>query len=164
MRLFKITIREAKTEEANTLTKIAFSAKRTWNYPEEYMAIWKDELTITDDYIDRNTVYVAERRNKIVGFYSIVLLKKDATFGEVLVKQGYWLDHLFIDPNYQYKGIGKKLINAIFNFCKENWIDELSIFVDPNSSEFYEKMGAKFVKNSPSSIKGREIPIYRFQI
>ena len=65
MQLFNITIREAIIGEARLLTKIAFAAKRTWDYPEEYMIIWKDELTITDDYIDENIVFVAERRKQV---------------------------------------------------------------------------------------------------
>jgi hypothetical protein len=43
-------------------------------------------------------------------------------------------------------------------------MDELKIFVDPHATGFYEKMGAKFNENSPSSIEGREVPVYFFII
>jgi maltose O-acetyltransferase len=49
------------------------------------------------------------------------------------------------------------------NYCEENWIDELRIFVDPNADVFYEKMGATFIENSPSSIEGRDISVYGFK-
>jgi hypothetical protein len=40
-------IRNVKTSESEILTRIAFSAKGFWNYPNEFMEKWKDELTIT---------------------------------------------------------------------------------------------------------------------
>lgn len=157
-----IQIRKATIDEAQSLTKIAFESKKTWNYPMEYMEIWKDELTINDEYIEKNFVFAAERRKQLLGFISIVLIKEDSKFGKVLVKKGYWLDHLFVLPKFQNRRIGMKLMKQAFLFCEENWIDELSIFVDPYAVGFYEKMGAEFVQKTPSSIEGREIPIYKF--
>lgn len=158
----KITIREALPKEAPQLTDIAFAAKRTWKYPEEYIQIWTDELTITESYIKENIVYVAEYQKRPVGFYSIVTLPKDKKIGDISIEQGFWMDHLFIEPRYQHKGIGKQLMQHTINYCRENWIDELKVFVDPNATGFYEKQGARFVRQSPSSIQGREIPIYAF--
>jgi maltose O-acetyltransferase len=155
-------IRIALPGEYEILTEIAFAAKRTWNYPESYFEIWKDELTVTKDYINNNVVFVAEKGNQVVGFYSIVLIPNDFMAGNVLVKKGFWLEHLFIKPSFQKKGIGKRLMEHALNYCEENWIDELKIFVDPNATGFYEKMGATFIENYPSSIEGRNVPVYGF--
>ena len=157
-------IRIALPGEAEILTKIAFAAKRTWNYSESYFEIWKDELTITKDYINNNIVFVAEKGKQLVGFYSIVVIQNDLVSGNVLVKKGFWMEHLFLKPFYQKKGIGRKLMEHALNYCEENWIDELKIFVDPHATGFYEKMGATFIENSPSSIESREIPVYFFII
>jgi len=157
-------IRIALPGEAGVLTEIAFTAKRTWNYPESYFEIWKDELTINKDYIHKNIVFVAEADYQVVGFYSIVVIQNNFMAGNVLVKKGFWLEHLFVKPSFQKKGIGRMLMEHALNYCEENWIDELRIFVDPNAVGFYEKMGAKFIENSPSSIEGREIPVYFFII
>ena len=157
-------IRIALPGEAGVLTEIAFTAKRTWNYPESYFEIWKDELTINKDYIHKNIVFVAETDYQVVGFYSIVVIQNNFMAGNVLVKKGFWLEHLFVKPSFQKKGIGRMLMEHALNYCEENWIDELRIFVDPNAVGFYEKMGAKFIENSPSSIEGREIPVYFFII
>jgi maltose O-acetyltransferase len=153
-------IRKAYSEEANQLTEIAFAAKRTWNYPEHYFEIWTGELTITKGYIDQNIVFVYEKEEQVVGFYSIVSVIDDFWAGNVLVKKGYWLEHLFIIPSYQHKGIGRILTDHLVTYCLENQIDELRIFVDPNAVGFYEKIGAMFIEKSPSSIEGREIPVY----
>jgi maltose O-acetyltransferase len=157
-------IRMAYPNEGITLTEIAFAAKRTWNYPESYFDIWKDELTITKEYIEKNIVFVYEKREHVVGFYSIVSVIDDFMAGNVPVKKGFWLEHLFIKPSFQHKGIGRKLMEHVITYCEENWIDELKIFVDPNAIGFYEIMGATFIENSPSSIEGREIPVYGFTI
>ena len=159
-----ITLRKAKPGDTTRLTEIAFAAKQTWNYPDEYMKQWKDELTITEDYLKENEVVVAEYRKKVIGFYSIVTLQADKDFGNVPVERGFWMDHLFIDPHYQKKGIGSLMVKRALDYCNENWIDVLKIFVDPNATGFYEKMGATFVRNSPSSIENREIPVFAFYL
>ncbi|MFA9390749.1 MAG: hypothetical protein ACERKD_13130 [Prolixibacteraceae bacterium] len=56
----ELSFRNALTNEAGRLTEIAYSAKRTWNYPESYFTIWKDELTISEKYIEENKVFVFE--------------------------------------------------------------------------------------------------------
>lgn len=156
-------IRFALPDETEILTEIAFAAKRTWSYPEEYYEIWKDELSITKDYINNNIVFVAEKGKQVVGFYSIVVIQNDFIAGNVLVKKGFWMEHLFVKPSFQKKGIGRKLMKHALDYCEENWMDELKIFVDPHATGFYEKMGATFIENSPSSIEGRKVPVYGFK-
>ena len=160
----EVRIRVAIHSDVATLTTIAFAAKRTWNYPEEYYQIWNDELTITEQYIDENAVFVALVDEVVVGFVSIVHLPEEKQFGLVKVSAGYWMDHLFVDPGFQYNGIGKRLMDKAINYCKGQGIINLKIFVDPNATGFYEKIGAKFLEDSPSSIKGRFIPIYVLEI
>jgi maltose O-acetyltransferase len=158
----KEAIRRADPNEGKVLTEIAFSAKKTWDYPPEYFEWWSDELTITKKHIERSTVFVYERNTTVGGFYSLVSVDNDFTTGNVLVKKGYWLEHLFILPSFQHQGIGRMLINHVIEYCKESGISVLKVFVDPHAAGFYEKMGAIFIENSPSSIEGREIPIFRF--
>jgi len=101
----KILINRANYTDSDILTEIAFLAKRHWNYPEEYYEIWKDELTITEKYIKQNIVYKAVYEDLIVGFYSIVENKSDFYSGEILVQKGFWLEHIFIRPDYHRFGI-----------------------------------------------------------
>lgn len=160
----KIDIQLAKQTDAQRLTQIAFAAKRTWNYPEDWIQLWEDELTITTKYILENKVWVGTVNHEVVGFCSLVYVPEDTLYGEILVGKGHWMDHLFIDPKYQHQGIGKQLWEYALTFGQENNISSLNIFVDPNAVGFYEKVGAKFVKDSPSSIPGRSLPIYQKKI
>lgn len=156
-----IKIRIALPEESLILTEIAFSAKRTWDYPESYFAIWKDELTIKEDYIRNNIVLEAVINEEIAGFSSVVEVQEDFTSGQVLVTKGFWLEHIFIKPEYQHQGIGSKLLESTCKQCIEKGIEMLKIFVDPNAEGFYKKEGAAFIYESPSSIEGRNIPVYQ---
>lgn len=158
----EILIRKAEPRDAKVLTEISFAAKRYWNYPEEYIEKWKDELTITKSYIKDNIVFTACIDSKIVGFYSIVNNPRDQTFGKIFMKEGYWMNHIFIRPEYIRQGIGLKLINHLKEFCKNSDINILMVFADPNAKGFYEKAGATFKYMSDSSIANRQIPVFEF--
>jgi len=160
----EVKIRKARSEESSRLTQIAFSAKRYWNYPEEYFEIWKNELTISGEYINKNLVYVAEVDGTAVGFFSIVEVTEDYWAGKVFVKKGFWLDNLFVIPEYIGKGIGRKLMQYAESLCREKGISSLSIFSDPNARGFYEKMGAVYKGETPSSIENRTLPLYEYNI
>lgn len=108
--LSNILIDKATDVDAGILTEISFLAKRHWNYPERYYDLWINELTITTDYIARNIVYKAQLGDLIVGFYSIAENKTDFFAGETFVQKGFWLEHLFIRPDYHKVGIGRRMI------------------------------------------------------
>lgn len=160
----QITISKARIEDAPILTHIAVTAKRHWNYPEQYYEIWKDELTIAPEYIKRNTCFMASRQDVIMGFYSIAENPDDFYSGDVLVKKGFWLEHIFVLPEYHGKGTGTHLIGHAKEFCKTSGIDKLMIFVDPMAEGFYKKSGAIYSYTSKSSIPDRQIPVYELQV
>ena len=162
--LQKIEIIQANNHDSDILTEIAFSAKRHWNYPDEYYEIWKNELTITEKYLKQNIVYKAILKDLIIGFYSIVENKSDFYSGDILVQKGYWLEHIFIRPDYHKHGIGKQLINHAKIISEKNGIQNLLIFVDPYAKGFYDKIGAEFLYESKSSIPDRLIPVYDMKI
>lgn len=162
--LNKITIEEANESDCIDLTSISFAAKRHWNYPETYYDLWKNELTITADYIRINLVFKAILQDQILGFYSIVENKADFWSGEVFVKKGFWLEHIFIKPEFHKLGIGALLIEHAKHISKDKEISSLMIFVDPNAKGFYDKVGANYLYDSKSSVPGRMIPVYNLEV
>ena len=160
----ELTIRRALATDALFLTSISFGAKRYWNYPEEYFEVWHDELTITEDYIEQNIVYVAQKKDTIIGYFSIVEVNQEHWNGEVFISQGYWLDHIYIRPAYIRSGIGTELMEYAQEYCRENGIEKLYIFSDPFANGFYEKLGATYIKESPSSIENRTVSLYEYHI
>lgn len=159
----KLQIIPAEKHDAEILTSIAFSAKRHWPYPESYFDIWQKELTITCDYIAANTVFKILCNGTVAGFYSIVHNTKEFCSGEVFVQKGFWLEHLFIRPEFQHQGIGRVLTDHAIQVAKSKGVDALLIFVDPYAKGFYAKIGADFLHDSKSSIPGRMIPVYRLK-
>jgi len=161
---YKIQIVKAKDSDSPILTDIAFSTKRHWNYPERFYEIWKDELTISRQYIEQNMVYTAMLDDLMIGFYSLVENKADFYSGDVFVQKGFWLEHIFVRPDYHGLGVGRQLINHLRWISGNKQIHHLFIFVDPNARGFYDKVGAKFLYNAKSSIPDRWIPVYELKI
>ena len=61
-------------------------------------------------------------------------------------------------------GIGALMINHAKQISRDLSIPDLLIFVDPYAKGFYDKVGAKYLYDSKSSIAGRMIPVYGLKI
>jgi|ERR1035437_633217 GNAT superfamily N-acetyltransferase len=162
--LNKIQISKAQNSDADVLTDISFAAKKHWNYPDSYYDLWRDELTITKEYIQQNIVFKALYMDVVIGFYSITENKEDFYSGDTFVKKGFWLEHLFIKPEYHKFGIGGLMMNHAKQVSRDLGVTDLLIFVDPYAKGFYDKVGAEYLYDSKSSIPGRMIPIYGLRI
>ena len=81
-------IREALLSEANELSKLALQSKATWDYSEEFIIACKEDLTITEEYINNNFVYVLKTiiRRLDFSFYVMIKLSISCTF--ILVIKG----------------------------------------------------------------------------
>jgi len=42
----EIVIKKPKPEDAEELTKVAIASKKHWGYPDRWLDLWKDELTM----------------------------------------------------------------------------------------------------------------------
>src|SRR4029079_12402076 len=101
MRLNKeITIQRAKPEDHQRLTEIARAAKRHWGYPERWIEIWKDALTITPEFIAGNEVHAAFIENEIAGFFAVI-----ESEGKII------LEHMWVSPDQMGAGVGRQLFN-----------------------------------------------------
>jgi len=100
----------------------------------------------------------------VIGFYSITENKDDFYSGEIFVKQGFWLEHMFIKPEYHKLGVGVMLMNHAKQVSRDLGIRDLLIFVDPYAKGFYDKVGAAHLYDSKSTIPGRMIPVYGLRI
>jgi GNAT superfamily N-acetyltransferase len=123
--------RRARPQEAAALTQIALSAKQSWGYPDEWMAEWRPDLTIAPGYITGSPVWVAEVEGTVAGFLG-------------LVQEGgrWWLEHLWVLPVFQGRGLGRALFDEAVQQARALGATELRIKSDPNAEPFYVKMGA----------------------
>ena len=139
-----MNIQRAMPDQAETLTKIAFAAKRHWGYPERWIQLWSPILTITPEFIERNETHVAFLDNILVGLYAISIEGEKAS-----------VEHLWVLPEHMGKGIGAKLFGHMLLRCRQSGVKVLEIESDPNAQGFYEHMGAKKVGEIVSEVDGQ---------
>ena len=52
-------IRRAEAAHCETLSMIAHAAKAHWGYPERWLELWAEALTLTPRYVAENEVHAA---------------------------------------------------------------------------------------------------------
>ncbi|MFK4412343.1 GNAT superfamily N-acetyltransferase [Bacillus sp. RC251] len=145
-------IRKALLSEENELSELALHSKATWNYSEAFILACKEDLTITEEYIKNNFVYVLENDNTKIGFFSF-LRNENA------------LDFLYIQPRYKGKGYGKIMWKFVIEQANELGIKSFKIDSDPNAKGFYLKMGAKLIGETPSTVfEDRLLPLLKYDV
>ena len=150
-----IQIRRAQPEEAAALTEIAHAAKRHWGYPENWIEHWKDDLTITPDFIATNEMYVAISGEEIAGCCALVMSDSLAE-----------LEHMWIRPEHMGNGVGRVLFNKIVERAIAFDAKTVELSADPNAEGFYQRMGATHIGEVQSEIEGqpRVLPRMSFDL
>ena len=143
-----MTIKKADPEHHIILSDIAFKGKAYWNYDFELLNSWRENLTLSKDYIKENKVYVVCENEKIIAFYS--LLHTESTT--------YKIDFLFMYPEFIGRGIGKLLLEHSIQIAKTNSIKRIILDADPNAERFYCHFGFTTYAKLESSIKDRFLP------
>ena len=143
-------IKKSTSELHVKLTEISFVSKKYLNYSDEWMEIWKNHLTITENFITNNYVYHLENdANEIVGFYAFV---KFDNYIE--------LDSLFVSPEYIGKGFGNLLMTDFLSKVREIDFNYKKLKAEPFAEIFYKKYGFETVELQLSSkIENRYLPI-----
>ena len=146
--LVAVQIRRAEGSDAAELTVIAHAAKRRWEYPEDWMELWRDELTVDEHYVDTNWVFLAEEGTTVSGWCSVA---KD--------QDGCWLDHCWVLPEAAGRGIGQMLVHRALSLASQLQFVSLKVISDPNAEGFYRKLGFRHVGEHPSKPEGRRLPV-----
>lgn len=139
-----LTIRRAEPEETACLTEIAFAAKRHWDYPESWIEVWREDLTVTPEFIERHEVYAAIENDTLVGFYALVTSEGTTE-----------LEHLWVLPEWIGKGVGRQLLQHALDRAAAVGGTVIEIVSDPNAEGFYLKAGAAKVGEVISEIEGK---------
>jgi GNAT superfamily N-acetyltransferase len=148
-------IERAGTEIHHRLTEIAQAGKRHWGYPERWMQLWRDALTITANYISGNEVYIARIGELVVGFYALTGSGARLT-----------LDHLWLAPAQIGTGLGRSLFTHAVAVARQMGAMEIEIEAEPNATGFYERMGATRVGENAYEIEGqpRILPLLIYRL
>lgn len=147
-------IEKAIPEDHEILTQITKKSKAYWGYSNEQIETWSPFLTVTEEYIQTNSVFNLMVDNKIVGYYSFFHESGNT------IK----LDNLFVLPEYIGKGCGKVLMNDFLNRLKDIHAQKVVLNSEPNAEKFYSKLGFIKIGQIETSIKDRYMPIMELKI
>jgi GNAT superfamily N-acetyltransferase len=143
-----VRIRRAEPSDAAVLTAIAFAAKRYWEYPEEWLGLWADELTVDPEYIGTHETWVAEDETCVLGWCA---LSRDEDAAS--------LDHCWVKPDAIGRGIGRTLVQQAGASAAGLRLACLDVISDPHAEAFYRKLGFRRIGEHPSKPEGRTLPV-----
>lgn len=138
-------------EDFSELTKLCYTAKKHWGYPDYLLEMWKDELTITPRYIRNNRIAkVQNEHGKIVAFGHIKQDGHDDIFE---------IRHLWILPEF----VGSIVPKVLLAHLEENVMEKSTIKVvaDPNMKGFYQQNGYHKVAETLSKPDGLKLPVLK---
>jgi len=148
--------RRARPEEAPALSEIALASKQSWGYPDEWLAAWRPDLTLSANYIRKQPVWVVEMDGAVAGFLGL-----EYTEGE------WHLEHLWLLPAFIRKGLGRVLFAEAIRLAGAAGATELHIRSDPHAEAFYLRMGAVRTGLEAYQLLGkipREVPHLTYSI
>ncbi|HYH08187.1 MAG TPA: GNAT family N-acetyltransferase [Thermoanaerobaculia bacterium] len=147
----RIEIRRATPTDSVRATELARRAKAHWNYPAEWMALWRDDLAITAADIEKHRTFVACVEGEVVG---VCQLQESEV--------GAMLEHVWVDPTAHGRGVGRALVEHARGTARGT----IAVVADPNAERFYLKLGAKRVGNVMAPMPGapdRTLPLLEFE-
>ncbi|HEY1792547.1 MAG TPA: GNAT family N-acetyltransferase [Opitutaceae bacterium] len=136
---------EARPQDAQALTDIAFAAKSHWGYPAEWVRSWERVLTVTPDYVLSHPTFMAVDDGQIVGFCALQFQSGEAG-----------LDHMWVLPRMIGGGVGRALFARAEDHARRSGSLLLKIVSDPNSEGFYHRMGATTTGREWAHMDGQE--------
>ena len=150
-----VQVRSAKPGESRSLTALCVRSKAHWGYDSAFMKLSAAALVVNEDDIAAGRVLVAaDDAGRVIGM-ACVLPEGDTAD----------LDALFVDPLAIGSGAGRALFEAAVVMARHQGARRMTILADPNAAAFYERMGARYLRNAPSdAIPGRTLPFYEYDL
>lgn len=134
----------ASVEDTEDLSALAKRSKRHWGYSKESMELWKQSLTITEDFLKNHTVIKATLEDEIVGFFALEEIKPITRIAQ------YW-----VDTPYMRKGYGSAMFSYLKKFLQQHNVKKITLVLDPNGLKFFEKRGGKVLDKIEHKVKNK---------
>ncbi len=153
----KVRIVRAMPEQAAQLGQIARTAKAHWGYPARWMEAWHEIFDIRPEVIGADEYLVAHSADgQPVGFCAVCGAPGAA----------WTLEHLWVLPEWQGKGVGRCLFDAAVAYVREWGGEEFGLRADPNAEGFYLRLGAVRTGEVDATMFGvpRTLPVMRYAI
>ena len=141
----------AERKDLPVLNTISVASKKHWGYPEEWIELWKDDLTISEADFTKFKIYKLVLETKIIGFCAMQESSDQ-----------YEIEHLWLLPSYIGQGFGKLLLEETLQRVVQKQ-KEIIVVADPYAEAFYARRGFRTFAQHPSSPSGRMLPVMRRQ-
>ena len=148
-----VSIRPFRDDDARATAQIFFDSIRLGTqdyYDEAQRHAWAPRVPETSKWLSRlksQTVFVAERNGRVVGFMT-------------LAAEGY-IDLAFVAPGAIGRGIGKQLYDAILSEASNLGVPRLHTEASHLARPFFERQGWSVVK-SQTVTRGDDVAIPNF--
>lgn len=147
-------IRPAVPEEADALTDIALRSKAHWGYPSTLIDLWAEDLRVTPESCDGESLWVIEVNRVLAGFGELII------HDDVAI-----LDDLWIVPEHIGQRLGEKLFHHLVSLARSRGATTIRFEAEPNAVGFYQHMGAVITGEQPSAtVPGRSLPIMELRL
>ena len=134
-----VVIRRGRLDEGARLKEIAIAAKSFWGYEREKVLAWAGQGDFSPRRLAELVIFVADAGGRSIAWSALT------PRGEV-----GWLEDLWVEPDWIGKGVGTALFRRTAAEARALGATWLEWEAEPNAIGFYEKMGARYIRNSTS--------------
>ena len=143
-----VRVRTVEPGEGERLREIAIAAKGHWGYDVDRVREWAAMGDFSPTGLGKKNFYIAATKDKTVGWAAAI------DRGDV-----WWLDDLWIEPEWMGKGIGSRLFRHAAEHGREAGAVRMEWEAEPNAVGFYESMGGRYLRDSEPGVWGRVVAI-----
>jgi GNAT superfamily N-acetyltransferase len=143
-----VRIRDARPDDGERLREIAVAAKAHWGYELARVVSWAAQGDFSAAGLRAKHAFVAEEDGRVVGWAGVIPRGEAA-----------WLDDLWIEPAAMRRGIGTALFEHAAAFARARGAARLEWEAEPNAVGFYERLGARHLRDSEPSEWGRILSV-----
>jgi len=148
-------IRHGQPSEADYLTALVMRSQGSWGYPDAWMDLWRERLTITSEMMEGMVTLIAEDQGVIKGFWC-----RTPEWSVEKPTRGFF----FVEPDAIRQGCGRQLFQAMKVELLKRHVDAFSIIVEPKAVPFYLKMGGMKISEIESNVPIRMLPVIHFDL
>lgn len=151
-----LRIAQADAGDDALLHALALRSKASWRYDARFMEKAAPLLVLKPAWYAEGRVFAAFLRGAVAGV--CVVLPPDA---EGVAE----LAHLFVDPPCMGCGVGRALVDHALARARAEGARVLMVVSDPFARTFYERCGARFVRDDTAeSVDRRPLPVLVWEL
>ena len=144
LKIRKATIKDLKTIQTLNNELFKYEESRDLDHYIEDWPFGKSSAEYFGDLIKNQFVIIAEVDKNPVGYLAGSIYEDDTySYYEGVTAE---LENMFIDEDYRHFGIGSKLVNSFFDWCKQKSAKRIFVTAtlgNDNTIAFYRKHGFK---------------------